>query len=64
MQHYDEALAALDHALELDASMAFAWSHKADALRGVGREAEAQEADENSQALRAVGSLSASQYED
>ena len=45
LKRYDEALAAYDRALALDPKYAFAWNNKGIALRALGREAEAQEAE-------------------
>lgn len=49
MDQYEEALAAFDHALQLDATQSFTWSNKAMALRALGREWEAQEADQQAE---------------
>jgi lipoprotein NlpI len=44
-EHFDEALAAFDYALALDESLGFIWRNKSRALRALGRDAEAQEAE-------------------
>jgi tetratricopeptide (TPR) repeat protein len=44
LEMYDEAIQALDEAIELDPNLADAWNNKAEALKALGKSSESNEA--------------------